>query len=239
MAQAINTVEEFENTIKTNNYVVVNFWADWSKPSTQMTQVFNTLAEKSANKIKMINVEAEKLHQVSLKYNIKSVPTYIFIAYQKVSNTMVGANPAELAIQVNSFITKPPQESSSSSSTTNNDAHNEEILKQMKANQEQEKKNLNERLEKLINQAPVMLFMKGHPDKPQCGFSNKSVAILRENGFTFDSFDILSDPAVRNGLKEYSNWPTYPQLYINGKLVGGFDIIKDLNEDGELAELKP
>jgi len=95
---------------------------------------------------------------------------------------------------------------------------------------------LEDRLKSLIRKAPVMLFMKGHPDAPKCGFSSKIVATLRENEVNFDSFDILSDEDVRQGLKDYSNWKTYPQLYANGCLIGGLDIVKDLAEEGELLD---
>jgi Grx4 family monothiol glutaredoxin len=95
---------------------------------------------------------------------------------------------------------------------------------------------LEERLEKLVNSKPVVLFMKGTPEAPRCGFSQKVVKALREEGVDFGSFDILSDEEVRQGLKAYSNWPTYPQLYSKGELVGGCDIILEMHESGELKE---
>jgi len=95
---------------------------------------------------------------------------------------------------------------------------------------------LNDRLASLINSHPVMVFMKGVPDAPKCGFSSKIVGILNQEGIKFGSFDILSDEEVRQGLKTYSNWPTYPQVYAKGKLVGGLDILKELQEQGELKE---
>lgn len=99
---------------------------------------------------------------------------------------------------------------------------------------------LTERLEQLIKKAPVMVFMKGSPDAPRCGFSRTLMEILKNNKVSFDSFDILTDEEVRQGLKEYSNWPTYPQVYAKGTLVGGLDIIKELQESGELvAALNP
>jgi Grx4 family monothiol glutaredoxin len=98
------------------------------------------------------------------------------------------------------------------------------------------KASLEERLVKIINEAPVMLFMKGTPSGPQCGFSAQIVSILTGAGIKYGSFDILTDDAVRQGLKEYSDWPTYPQLYANGKLVGGLDIVRELNDDGSLAD---
>ena len=95
---------------------------------------------------------------------------------------------------------------------------------------------LNTKLHRLVNQAPVMLFMKGTPEQPKCGFSSKIVDILRKENVQFQSFDILSDESVRQGLKTYSNWPTYPQLYSKGQLVGGLDVVKELAEQGELLE---
>ena len=91
---------------------------------------------------------------------------------------------------------------------------------------------LTNRLEKLIRLAPVMLFMKGTPDQPRCGFSRQTVEILVGNDIQFASFDILSDEGVRAGLKVYSDWPTYPQVYVNGALVGGLDILKDMLSAG-------
>merc|ERR1712002_838858 len=95
---------------------------------------------------------------------------------------------------------------------------------------------LTPRLKKLINAAPCVLFMKGSAQEPRCGFSRQIVALLKEHSVQFSSFDILSDEEVRQGLKTYSNWPTYPQLYVNGELVGGLDIVKELQEAGELKD---
>lgn len=101
---------------------------------------------------------------------------------------------------------------------------------------EASKEQLHARLSALVNQAPVMAFIKGSPDAPQCGFSAKFCKILKDSNIEFGHFNILSDETVRNGLKEYSNWPTYPQLYVKGKLVGGFDIVKQLAESGDLLD---
>ena len=87
---------------------------------------------------------------------------------------------------------------------------------------------LDERLRTLTHHAPVMLFMSGTPETPRCGFSRQAVALLQEEKVRFETFDILSDEEVRQGLKTFSNWPTYPQLYAEGKLVGGLDIMKEL-----------
>ena len=96
---------------------------------------------------------------------------------------------------------------------------------------------LQERIQALLNCADVVLFMKGIPSYPQCGFSANAVGMLNELGKPFKTFDILSDPEVRQGLKEHSNWPTYPQLYVKGELVGGNDIMTEMYEQGELQTL--
>jgi monothiol glutaredoxin len=83
----------------------------------------------------------------------------------------------------------------------------------------------------------AVLFMKGTPDFPQCGFSAQTVAALRASGAGFHAVNIFEDPELRDALKKFSNWPTYPQLYVNGELVGGCDIVLDLHRSGELQKL--
>jgi Grx4 family monothiol glutaredoxin len=94
-----------------------------------------------------------------------------------------------------------------------------------------------DRLSKLVRRHEVMLFMKGLPSAPQCGFSRQIVEILDMSEVPYDAFNILQDDEVRQGLKEFSDWPTYPQLYVRGELVGGLDIVKELNDSGELQAL--
>ena len=89
-------------------------------------------------------------------------------------------------------------------------------------------------LKALISRDPLMIFMKGNRDEPRCGFSRTLIGILNETGLKYDTYDILSNEDVRQGLKKFSNWPTYPQVYVKGELVGGLDIIKELNESGDL-----
>lgn len=93
------------------------------------------------------------------------------------------------------------------------------------------------KIEELINSSKVFLFMKGTPLTPACGFSNNVIDILTGQGIEFKSFNILEDDVLRQAVKEYSNWPTYPQLYIDGKLIGGNDIVSEIAESGELKKL--
>lgn len=98
---------------------------------------------------------------------------------------------------------------------------------------------LKKRIEDTLNGDKVVLFMKGNRDFPMCGFSARTVAILQESGAPFREVNILEDEEIRQGLKEYSEWPTYPQLYVDGKLVGGCDIVMEMAESGELQKLLP
>ena len=92
------------------------------------------------------------------------------------------------------------------------------------------------RIEGLIGGSKVILFMKGTKQFPACGFSNAVVQILKKEGVPFETYNILADAEVRQALKEYSNWPTYPQLYLDGKFVGGCDIVTEMHASGELAQ---
>jgi monothiol glutaredoxin len=93
------------------------------------------------------------------------------------------------------------------------------------------------RIESLINSEPIFLFMKGTPEMPQCGFSANVVKILNDQNVKFGSFNILSDMDIREGVKAYSNWPTYPQLYVKGELIGGNDIVMEMMNSGELENV--
>lgn len=98
--------------------------------------------------------------------------------------------------------------------------------------------NANELIGQQINTHPVVLYMKGTPEQPQCGFSANAVKILNACGIQdFFSVDVLADPEIRQGIKEYSNWPTIPQLYINGEFIGGSDIMTEMYQSGELQRL--
>ena len=95
---------------------------------------------------------------------------------------------------------------------------------------------INAIIEKNNKEDSVVLYMKGNPTFPQCGFSSTVVQILKHIGVEFKSHDVLQDENLREGIKSYSNWPTIPQLYVNGEFVGGCDIIREMYESGELKE---
>ena len=94
-----------------------------------------------------------------------------------------------------------------------------------------------EQIKQQVEGNRVVLYMKGTPSFPQCGFSNVAAEILKRLGVEYQSYDVLSDPGLREGIKQFSNWPTVPQLYVDGEFVGGCDIMRSMYESGELEKL--
>ena len=93
-----------------------------------------------------------------------------------------------------------------------------------------------QRIETLVASSPIFVFMKGSKLMPQCGFSNNVVQVLNALGFPYETFDVLSDPEIRQGIKDYANWPTIPQVYLKGEFLGGSDILIEMYNSGELRE---
>ena len=93
------------------------------------------------------------------------------------------------------------------------------------------------RIDEIVKKSDIVLFMKGTALFPQCGFSQRAIAILDHLGVAFETVDVLQDPEIRNGIKDYSDWPTIPQLYVKGEFVGGSDIIREMFESGELKTM--
>jgi len=96
---------------------------------------------------------------------------------------------------------------------------------------------VNERIKAVLAEHPMVLFMKGTPQFPMCGFSSRAAQALEEAGATFHAVNVLADPEVRAALPHFANWPTFPQLFIQGELIGGCDIVEDLKSSGELARM--
>lgn len=222
------TKEDY-NVIKTSKLVVIHFYADWAEQCQVMNDVLEEMSKKDDYKdVLFTKILAEQMSEISLKHRISAVPTTLILKDSKEAVRIDGANPSQLTEKLTSLIRTSKQSSGSDTP-----------LHQASEIPTQNVESLEERLKKLINAAPVMLFMKGNADHPRCGFSRKIVDILREHNVQFKTFDILNDPDIREGLKKYSNWPTYPQLYINGELIGGLDIVKELVEAGEFSEKLP
>lgn len=221
----VSTKADFEQQLESSskNLVVLHFWAAWAPQCQQINDVLVELAKnKELGQIRCVQVDAETLADLSKEYGVQSVPTCVIVADRKPVGVVEGADVPSLTKKVKELAFKcfPFSVTSIPSAAT-------------------EKNSLNDRLKALVNQATVMLFMKGTPSAPRCGFSRQLIDIVNATGLPYSTFDILSDEEVRQGLKTYSNWPTYPQVYVNGALVGGLDIIKELVEMEELeATLK-
>lgn len=221
MAQLIEfnaTYDEFVRKVTDDaRLFVVLFWAS-SQQCDQMYEVMVDLAKNSAlSNVTFVKVKAEELEELCDKYQVEAVPTILFFKARAVIDRLIGVDASALAQKVVTY--------AASKDSTTNDTHDVEDIKV--------------HLKGLIARAPVMLFMKGNAQQPRCKFSREIVNILASQGAVYDTFDILTDEAVRQGLKELTQWPTYPQLYINGEFVGGVDIVKELAASGELQALLP
>ncbi|EME49019.1 hypothetical protein DOTSEDRAFT_67904 [Dothistroma septosporum NZE10] len=234
---------------------VIYFNADWAEPCKNMGLFLTTLAatyeQTTPPRIAFLSLDAEELSDISETYNVSQVP---FIALQKdgkVLETVIGTDSSQVrsAVEkhaeggVNEQSLPPAQtvnkaEQNSSTPQTNggglakyapgaSDPVTAPQYSAEKMDGSNSKEDLNQRLSELVKAAPVMLFMKGTPSAPQCGFSRQTVSILRERGVRYGFFNILADDEVRQGLKEFSEWPTFPQVYVGGELVGGLDILKE------------
>ncbi|TPR03060.1 Beta-eliminating lyase family protein [Aspergillus niger] len=199
---------------------VLYFHAPWAAPCAQMRAVISALASQypatNPPSIAFLSVNAEELPDISEEYNVTAVPFVVLVRDNKILETISGKNVPATATQA---------------PATNGNAAAPALTP------EQSKEALFARLAELVKAAPVMLFMKGSPSAPQCGFSRQIVGILRERSVKYGFFNILADEDVRQGLKEFADWPTFPQLWVEGELVGGLDIVKEeLENDPEFLD---
>eukprot|EP00730_Choanoeca_flexa_P001729 TRINITY_DN10758_c0_g1_i3.p2 TRINITY_DN10758_c0_g1~~TRINITY_DN10758_c0_g1_i3.p2 ORF type:complete len:325 (+),score=109.64 TRINITY_DN10758_c0_g1_i3:44-1018(+) len=218
MSTAVESKDAFLSFLNESKgaLVVAHFWADWAPQCQQMEAVLAELA-KTYPAVRFAKVEAEAVPELSERFSITAVPTIVLFKLGKEVARVNGANAPEVTAKVGQFA----------------------ALATVATPVVDDGKALEAKLTKLINAAPVMLFMKGTADEPECGFSRKMVALLREIDAEFSTFNILADDQVRQGLKTFSNWKTFPQLYIKGELIGGLDVAKELNESGELKAMLP
>jgi len=218
-----------ENPIPSGTKAVVLFGATWHEACVEggaMDQVLQALADASSsssnNRIAFGRVDAEANPVLASTYEVTAVPTFVLLNEDgAVVEKVVGLEDAAkvtVAVQrlVNSSSGVGTTVSSPAATTTSTT----------------EPEPLSQRLDRLIRSAPVMVFIKGTPTAPRCGFSRQIVEMLEEEQIAFGTFDILSDEEVRQGLKKHSDWPTYPQLYVAGELIGGLDIVKEMKAEG-------
>ncbi|XP_065363846.1 glutaredoxin 3 [Calliphora vicina] len=204
---AIKTEEEYKQIISADKTSVVLFSADWAEQCKQVQDVLEDLTKLLADKLAFVKITAEDFPEIAMKHQIDAVPTVIIFAKGTAIDRVDGVDIANLTAKCKKLGAAAVSEQP-----------------------------LEERLKALINKSPLMIFMKGDRQAPRCGFSKQLIAIVNELGLPYETFDILSDEEVRQGLKTFSDWPTYPQVYVKGELVGGLDIIKELKANNELEQ---
>jgi Grx4 family monothiol glutaredoxin len=188
-----------------------------------------------------VSMNAEEVVEVSDSFDVTAVPYLVLTRNREVLETVSGSDATKVRAAIEKHATTVEAASNGVSVAASNgtgaknlDSHalgqtNNAASSQPSAGEtKQSKEDLHSRLSDLVKAAPVMLFMKGTPSAPQCGFSRQLVAILRENSVKYGFFNILADDEVRQGLKEFADWPTFPQLWVDGELVGGLDIVSVL-----------
>ena len=240
----ITSFSQYEELKRQGKRFVLFFWANWHEPSKvggSMHTIIASLAGKYPS-VLFFRVEAEAVSELSEALQITVVPSFYGSAGSTVFAKVEGANPPEiskLAKLVNEapIVAAPnPISKSNSSAVASSSSGGASVAAAASTDQTTAKPTLSsqlkDRLNMLINSSPVMLFMKGSPAAPRCGFSRQIAEILQTNDIPFASFDILGDEDVRAGLKLLSDWPTYPQLYAAGELIGGLDILKEMVASG-------
>jgi Grx4 family monothiol glutaredoxin len=181
-------------------------------------------------------MNAEEVVDVSEAFDVTAVPYLILTRNNQVLETVSGSDATKVRTAIEKHAKSSGGPVNGSNTTTNGGAKNlsnyapapndSATAPQYSSSEvKQTKEDLHQKLSNLVKAAPVMLFMKGTPSAPQCGFSRQLVALLRENSVKYGFFNILADDEVRQGLKEFADWPTFPQLWVDGELVGGLDIV--------------
>lgn len=232
---------------------VIYFHAPWAKPCEQMSIILKTLASTypASAPISFLALNAEEVPEVSEEYDVTAVPYIVLQKDGKQLETVSGSDAAKVRAAVEKYagagsgdsksalppaqtVTRPAQSNGTNGAKimadyapSASDPKTAPEYSATEGEQETNKEELMKRLAELVKAAPVMLFMKGTPSAPQCGFSRQTVSVLREKGVRYGFFNILADDEVRQGLKEYADWPTFPQLWVDGELVGGLDIVKE------------
>jgi len=219
MVLKVSNESDYKSMLASEKMAVAHFWADFAEECKGVTEVLNDL-EKEISNVCIYSIEAEKLPEISMKHEIVAVPTVILFKGGKAVDRVDGMNAAEISKKVKAHAASPASNGFSQAPPV-------------------KKEDLNTKLKRLINAHKCMLFMKGSPKEPKCGFSKVTIGILEDMKAQYGTFDILTDDEVRQGLKAYSDWPTFPQLYVDGELVGGLDIIKEMVESGEFESMIP
>lgn len=233
-------LEQFRSKHPSPALHVVYFHAPWAGPCKQMSAVLDALAAgypaTQPARIGFASINAESSPDLASKYEVETVPLVILERDGAQVERMSGSNAPLLRTLVEKHTDKPTGEAGAAlpalQSVTKAEPPTQAVgqVNEAGAGGDGAEEDVVKRISQLVKAAPVMLFMKGTPGAPQCGFSRQTVALLRENSIRYGFFNILADDDVRQGLKKYADWPTYPQLWVDGELVGGLDIVSSATE---------
>jgi len=239
-----DTFKQYASNFPSSGLLVIYFHAPWAEPCKQMSTVLQTLASTypADNSIGFVSLNAEELADISETYDVTAVPFIVLEKDGKTVETISGGDAAKVRTLVEKHtgksgangkfdlppaqtVSKPTENGTSNSLGSHAPSDPDSKTTPDPSGEKQTKEQIFKRLDELVKAAPVMLFMKGTPSAPQCGFSRKTVNLLRGRSIRYGFFNILADDDVRQGLKEYADWPTFPQLWVDGELVGGLDIV--------------
>lgn len=203
--------------------VVLFFDAPFTDQKAIVDKAINSIKEVDEFKDSVIigQVDVEECNDLAVELDVNSVPAVLFIYKGSKIRRVDTLEATNLPKLLKEELTKQDLLAGKGDSSS--------------ASRPDDKDKFTDYLKSLTNRAPVMLFMKGNSDTPRCGFSKQIIALLNKHKVEYKTFDILLDEQVRQGLKEFSDWPTYPQLYVKGEFIGGLDIVKQLDDSGELA----
>lgn len=171
--------------------------------------------EQFRQQVQVCRLNADHFGDLLTRENVTAAPTVLFYYQTRIIDRVVGFNQSDLIQKLKNHTGKLGQ-----------------LPKQLPTKSELDISTEN-KIQRLLQSSPIILFMKGTPTDPQCGFSRQACHLLDEHRIAFDHFDVLSDSSLREQLKKHSNWNTYPQLYVNGELIGGLDIMKQMIENEE------
>ena len=223
----VKTAAEFDALLASSpGGVVAHYWATWCEPCGAMDQLVRQLSSQWTG-VAFARVEAEEVDELTERYDVSAVPFFTF-------HKGAGAPLDKLEGADGKALASKTQQHFGVASSAARAADGAAPVAGTQPTSDAGAGDLDARLRELTTRDPVVLFMKGDRGEPRCGFSRKVVEALNGTGVEYSTFDILQDEDVRQGLKTFSNWPTYPQLYAGGELLGGCDIVLEMAAGGEL-----
>ncbi|KAH7715068.1 Protein GLRX-3 b [Aphelenchoides avenae] len=214
----LTSKQEFDDFVKQPGLNLVHFSVTWTPSCAQLNEILAELAKTLTDPFNVAEIDAEGVPEASLGSDVIAAPTIVYFKDGKQVDRINGFHPTEVKnlILKHQFGVSAP-------------AAAEPVVKE----------DLTERLKRLINKSRLTLFMKGNREAPRCGFSRQIVEMLNGLNAEYWTFDILSDDEVRQGLKVYSDWPTYPQLYLDGELLGGLDVVREELQNPDFVKKLP